>query len=86
MSSNRASASPISPLLLILSAAAIYLGVRYGRFAFVAYGTLYGYVGLSARLLSAIGGPTLALIYFVVTGSIVVIALVVLARRFGRDE
>jgi hypothetical protein len=33
-----------------------------------------------------VGSPTLALIYFVVTGSIVVIALVVLARRFGRDE
>ena len=29
----------------------------------------------------AIGGPTLALGYFVVTGSIVVIALVVLARE-----
>ena len=73
-------------LLLALSAASIYLGVRYGRFAFVAYGTLYGYAGLSLRLLNAIGSPTLALAYFVVTGSIVVIALVVLARRFGRDE
>jgi Predicted membrane protein (DUF2157) len=72
--------------LLILSATAIYLGVRHDRFAFVAYGTLYGYVGLSARLLNAVGTPTLALIYFVVTGSIVVFALVVLARRFGRDE
>ncbi len=40
----------------------------------------------ASRLLNAMGGPTLALIYFVVTGSIVVIALVVLARRFGRDE
>lgn len=73
-------------VLLLLSAAAIYLGVRHDRFAFVAYGTLYGYAGLSARLLSVVGSPTLALIYFVVTGSIVVIALVVLARRFGRDE
>jgi hypothetical protein len=73
-------------VLLILSAAAIYLGVRYNRFAFVAYGTLYGYAGLSGRLLNVMGGPTLALTYFVVTGSIVVIALVVLARRFGRDE
>ena len=73
-------------LLLVLSGAAIYLGVRYNRFAFVAYGTLYGYAGLSVRLLDRIGGPTIALSYFVVTGSIVVIALVVLARRFGRDE
>jgi hypothetical protein len=72
--------------LLILSATAIYLGVLHDRFAFVAYGTLYGYVGLSARLLNAVGTPTLALIYFVVTGSIVVFALVVLARRFGREE
>ena len=73
-------------VLLILSATAIYLGVRQNRFAFVAYGTLYGYAGLSARLLNAVGTPTLALMYFVVTGTIVVIALVVLARRFGRDE
>jgi hypothetical protein len=73
-------------LLLVLSAVAIYLGVRYHRFAFVAYGTLYGYAGLSVRLLNAVGSPTLALMYFVVTGSLVVFALVVLARRFGRDE
>jgi hypothetical protein len=73
-------------VLLALSAASIYLGVRYGRFAFVAYGTLYGYAGLSIRLLNIVASPTLALAYFVVTGSIVVIALVVLARRFGRDE
>ena len=37
-------------------AAAIYLGVRYRRFAFVAYGTLYGYAGVSVRLLDAMGG------------------------------
>lgn len=73
-------------VLLMLAAASIYLGVRHRRFAFVTYGTLYGYAGLSARWLSAIGGPTLGLLYFAVTGSIVVIALVMLARRFGRDE
>ena len=50
--------------LLSLSAAAIYLGVRFDRFAFVAYGTLYGYAGVSARLLESIGGPTVALWYF----------------------
>jgi hypothetical protein len=73
-------------VLLALAAAAIYFGVRYRRFAFVTYGTLYGYAGLSARLLGVIGGPLLGLFYFVVTGSVVVILLVVLARRFGRDE
>lgn len=72
--------------LSILSAAAIYLGVRFNRFAFVTYGTLYGYAGISIRALDAIREPTVSLLYFVVTGSLVVIALVALARRFGRDE
>ena len=72
--------------LLILAGAAIYLGVRYRRFAFVAYGTLYGYAGLSVRVLQEFGGPTSGLAYFVVTGTLVVVALVVVARRFGRDE
>lgn len=71
-------------LLLPLAGALIYLGVRFDRFAFVAYGTLYGYAGLSAQLLDVIGSPTASLAYVVVTGSMVVIALVVLARRFGR--
>ena len=72
--------------LLALSALAIYLGIRFSRFAFVAYGTLYGYAGISVRLLEHLGGPTLALWYFVITGTMVVIGLTVLARRFGRDE
>ena len=72
--------------LLILSAAAIYLGIRFRRFAFVAYGTVYGYAGISIRVLPAIGGLIGALMYFVVTGTLVVIALVAVARRFGRTE
>jgi hypothetical protein len=73
-------------VLLALAATAIYLGVRYRRFAFVTYGTLYGYAGLSVYLLDAVGGITLGLTYFVFTGSIVVVLLVLVARRFGRDE
>lgn len=72
--------------LVVLSATSIALGIRYRRFAFVAYGTLYGYVGLSVRLLTEVGSATGALFYFAVTGTLVVIALVVVARRFGRDE
>lgn len=72
--------------LLSLSALAIYLGIRFHRFAFVAYGTLYGYAGLSARLLNYVGGPILGFWYFIVTGVMVVAALTVVARRFGRDE
>ena len=73
-------------ILLVLASAAIYLGVHYRRFAFVTYGTLYGYAGLSVRLLDMLGGIIISLSYFIVTGSIVVILLVVVARRFGRDE
>ena len=73
-------------VLLVFAATAVYFGVRYRRFAFVTYGTLYGYAGLSARLLEAIGEVIIGLTYFIVTGSIVVILLVVVARRFGRDE
>ena len=76
------------PLKPLFTCAAIYLGVRYRRFAYVAFGTLYGYGGLSVRILDLInsGSPTVTLMYFVVTGTMMVIALVVLARRFGRDE
>jgi hypothetical protein len=72
--------------LLALSALAVYLGIRFRRFAFVAYGTLYGYAGISARLLNYIGGPILGFWYFIITGVMVVAALTILARRFGRDE
>lgn len=72
--------------LLMLSATTILLGIRFRRFAFVAYGTIYGYAGISIRFLDLLRSPTLSLLYLVVTGSIVVMTLVVLARRFGRDE
>jgi hypothetical protein len=71
-------------LLLPLAAALIYLGIRFDRFAFVAYGTLYGYAGLSAKLLVELDSPEFGLLYLFVTGSMVVIGLVVLARRFAR--
>lgn len=73
-------------LLLALCAAAITLGARHRRFAFVAYGTLYGYGAISVRLLDVIGGPTAYLLYLLTSGTAVLIALVVMARRIGRDE
>lgn len=72
--------------LLALSAAAVVLGVRYRRFAFVAYGILYGYGGISYKLLETVGEPILGLWYFVFTGTFVIGLLTVLARRFGREE
>jgi hypothetical protein len=72
-------------VLLIAAGAAIALGIRFRRFAFVAYGTLYGYLGISVRILDAVGDFTGVLLYVVVSGALVVYALVVIARRFGRD-
>ncbi len=70
----------------MLSGAAIVLGVRFNRFVFVAYGTIYGYIGLSYKVLERAGDATAILGYFVVTGTLMIIGLVTLARRFGRDE
>lgn len=72
--------------LMALSAAAIVLGVRFRSFAFVAYGILFGYGAISYKLLETAGEPIGVLLYFVITGTFVIGLLVVLARRFGRDE
>jgi hypothetical protein len=71
--------------VLGLSAFAIAQGVRFTRFSFVVYGVLYGYAGVSWRLLREIRSFSAGLTYFVVSGFVVVVALVALARRFGRD-
>ncbi len=72
--------------LILLSAGAVVLGVRFKRFAFVAYGAIYGYAGISYKILARVSGDKEIFGYIVVTGTLMIIALVVLARRFGRDE
>lgn len=72
--------------LALLSTAAIVLGVRFARFAFVAYGTVYGYAGVSLAVMPNLHGATEFLAYFVVTGIAVIAALTLLARRLGRTE
>lgn len=72
--------------LLLLSSAAVVLGIRFARFAFVAYGIVYGYVGISYKVLDGVNDATTGLGYLVVSGTLVIVALVMLARRFGRDE
>jgi hypothetical protein len=73
--------------LLVLSAVAIVQGVRFRRFVFVAYGAVYGYIGVSAKVVPELGNDaTQILAYFVVTATLMIAVLVMLARRFGRDE
>ena len=72
--------------LLGLAGLAIAAGIRVRRFAFVVYGIIYGYLGISARLLHEINSFTDGLAYVAVSSTIVIVALVALARRFGREE
>ena len=72
--------------LLALCGVAIWLGSQHRSFAFVAYGVLYAYAGITAALARLISGPTVAMLYFVVSGIAVLVLLVYLARRFGREE
>jgi hypothetical protein len=72
--------------LILMSTTAIVLGVRFNRFAFVVYGTVFGYMGLSIELLRNSRDFTNILAYVVVSGAIVIVSVAMLARRFGREE
>jgi hypothetical protein len=79
-------ASPIYFLLLLAGAAAsIVAGVRFARFAFVAYGVVYSYIGISDLILRNTNDFTSVMAYVAVSATIVIVLLVILARRFGRD-
>ena len=70
--------------LLALATASIAYGIRYRQFAFVAYGAVYPYVGISLRLTRH--WTDMAMLgYGVVSASAMAILMVVVARRFGRD-
>jgi len=70
--------------LLIACGASLAWGLKQRQFAFVAYAAVYGYVGVSAILIRNINDEKAILSYFVVTGIAMLVALVVIARRFGR--
>jgi len=76
-------------LLALLAACgvAIERGIGFRRFAFVVYGVLYGYVGITTRVLRPVvfRSETVVLGYFVLSASVVVVVLVLIARRFGRE-
>jgi predicted membrane protein DUF2157 len=76
-------------LIALLAACAVTIerGIRFHRFAFVVYGVLYGYVGTTIEVLRPIlfRSEAVALAYFVLSGGAVVAALVLVARRFGRE-
>ncbi len=71
--------------LLGLAVFVVAAAVRFRRFAFLAYGVVYAYLGLSVRALRAFQSLNALLGYFIVSGTIVILALVAMARRFGRE-
>ena len=71
--------------LLAACGASVAWGVARRQFSFVAYAAVYGYVGVSSILVRDMNSESALLSYFVVTGVAMVVMLVVIARRFGRE-
>jgi hypothetical protein len=71
--------------LLAACGASLTWGLRRRQFSFVAYSAVYGYVGISSILIRDIHNSTAILSYFVVTGVAMLVMLVTIARRFGRE-
>jgi hypothetical protein len=72
--------------VLLLAAFAILGGIKFGRFAFVVYGIFFGYVAISSQLLRGLRMDSVAALgYFLISGTIVTISIVLLAR-LGHEE
>ena len=69
--------------LLVVCGASLAWGLKRRQFSFVAYAAVYGYVGASAVLVRNMHQDTAILSYFVFTGVAMLVALVLIARRFG---
>jgi hypothetical protein len=71
--------------LLAACGASLAWGLARRQFSFVAYSAVYGYVGVSAILVRDMASGTAILSYFLVTGVAMLVILVQIARRFGRE-
>jgi hypothetical protein len=71
--------------LLAACGASLAWGLTRREFSFVAYAAVYGYVGVSSILIRNMRDSNAILSYFVITGIAMLIMLVRIARRFGRE-
>jgi hypothetical protein len=71
--------------LLVACSASLVWGLVRRQFAFIAYAAVYGYVGVSWMLIRGMTDTTFILSYFVMTAITMLVALVLIARRFGRS-
>ncbi len=72
--------------LLAACGASLAWGIVRRQFSFVAYAAVYGYVGISSVLVRDMRDDTAILGYFVITGIGMLVTLILIARRFGREE
>ena len=73
--------------VLVFATVAILGGIKFRRFAFVIYGIFFSYIGISSQLLRGLRmDSTAALSYFLISGSMVTISIILLARRVGHEE
>ena len=71
--------------LLAACGASLAWGITRRQFSFVAYAAVYGYVGVSSIILRDMNDSTAILGYFFVTGIGMLLMLIQIARRFGRE-
>lgn len=82
---NRQSYVVWSLALVAVCGASLAWGLARRQFSFVAYAAVYGYVGVSSILIRDINGETVILSYFLVTGVAMLVMLVQIARRVGKE-
>jgi hypothetical protein len=71
--------------LLVACGASLAWGIARRQFPFVAYASVYGYIGLSTVLVREMNSGEAVLSYFVFTGIAMLCMLVWVARRLGRE-
>lgn len=71
--------------LLVACGASLAWGITRRQFSFVAYAAVYGYVGVSSILVRAMRDEVGIFAYFVFTGIAMLVMLILIARRFGRE-
>jgi hypothetical protein len=71
--------------LVAVCGASLAWGLTQRQFSFAAYAVAYGYVGISSVLTRDMRDGAAVMSYFVFTGIAVLVMLIQIARRFGRD-
>jgi Predicted membrane protein (DUF2157) len=72
--------------LLVACGASLAWGLRRRQFAFVAYATVYGYIGVGSIVVRDTRDATFVLMCFVTTAIAMIVLLVGIARRFGKGR